>query len=123
VPRSDPIVDEETVPNTLAVVGNWVAFVVAVLAVELGLMHHAHSLTTSLAAVVHWIYLGLVNFLVSGVGGEAWVGGGLVDWEPGGAALFIHDLVAQPQTQRNLADNAFLLCSCCCPCLPPPSWW
>lgn len=71
------------VGNSVAVVGNWIAFILAVVAVELGLMHHAHSLTTSLASVVHWVYLGVVNFLVGDVpvtvgrqsGDGGWVGG------------------------------------------------
>jgi hypothetical protein len=67
---SNPEVAEVAVGNSVAVVGNWIAFILGVLAVELGLMHHAHSLTTSLASVVHWVYLGVVNFLVGGILGD-----------------------------------------------------
>ena len=45
---SYPTDAHQTIPNSLAVVYNWICFVVAVIVVELLLFRHQHSLTVGI---------------------------------------------------------------------------
>jgi hypothetical protein len=52
--------DKQTIPNSLAVVYNWICLVLAVLVIELLLLRKQHSLTTGITGMPHILqYCGL----------------------------------------------------------------
>ncbi|KAF6251192.1 hypothetical protein COO60DRAFT_659417 [Scenedesmus sp. NREL 46B-D3] len=61
---SYPIVEDEAVPNSLAVAFNWICFAVAVLVVELVIFWRQHSLTVALAGVLHQAWCCAINFII-----------------------------------------------------------
>lgn len=62
---SYPMVENVAVPNSLAALYPWIAFIAALVVVEFGLFWGRHSATTAAAAFLHFGVACLVNFLIT----------------------------------------------------------
>jgi membrane-associated phospholipid phosphatase len=55
---------DDTIPNYLATLLNWICLVLAVLVVEMIIFRRQHSLTVAICGVIHHIWCCLVSFLI-----------------------------------------------------------
>jgi hypothetical protein len=56
--------NNEAIPNSQAVAYNWLAIILAVFVIELGLFYRRHSATATLCTIIHIFWTCIVNFVV-----------------------------------------------------------